>query len=136
MATSMTNKARMVKSGAAGDSVPPGTSVSSPKADDISVAVISMVTVAETVGVSILRKAVSGSRNAMKTRVASSESAPLDTAVTPTPTTASAVPMTATYPEPKHRIGTACIIVVRPQMAIAAKAIYGMRPRCRRPLAQ
>ena len=98
----MTIKATSAHSGAASVGVPAGTSFSSPKADGISVAGISMMTVPETVGVRILRNSVSrkesasGTSDAMSTRVASSESPPSATAVTPTPTTASDVPITAT----------------------------------------
>ena len=119
----------MAHSGAAAAGVPAGTSVNSPKADGINVAGISMMTVPETVGVRILRNSVSrkdiasGTTDAMSTRVASSGRPPSATAVTPTPTTASDVPITATYPEPKWPILSACIIVVRPQIAIAANRI-------------
>ena len=60
----------------------------------------------------------------MSTRVASSGSPPSATAVTPTPTTASEVPITATYPEPKRPIRSACNVVVSPQIAIAANRIH------------
>ena len=126
----MTSRATAAHNGAASADAPAGTSVNSPKADGISVAGISMMTVPETVGVRILRKSVSrnerasGTADATSTKVASSERPPSATAVTPTPTTASEVPITATYPEPKRRVRSACIIVVRPQMAIAANKIH------------
>ena len=126
----MTTAVASALSGAAIAGLPSGTSSSMPNTNGITVTGISMITVPETVGVTMrrnsARRADSRSWKSAETttRVASIAGPPSATAVMHTPMKAAELPITSTWPPPIRPMRSDCNAVVTPEIATAANTAH------------